>query len=161
MIKRWKIAEGLNVRELPRWLRGRESAYPCWRPRRHRFKPWVGTSPWRERMATHSSILGWKIPWTKEPGRLQYMGPSRLRHDSASTQGMIITNYRSIHLTSPSARMPGALPHARGPTVNTGVTLGLDQWCPHAGALPHTREPTVNTGVTLGLDQWQADAGRL
>ena len=25
-------------------------------------------------MATHSSILAWKIPWTEEPGRLQYMG---------------------------------------------------------------------------------------
>ena len=25
-------------------------------------------------MANHSSILAWKIPWTKEPGRLQYMG---------------------------------------------------------------------------------------
>ena len=74
---------------------------------------------------------------------------------------MIITNYWSIHLTSLSAHMPGALPHTQGLAVNTGVTLGLDQWCPHAGALPHTREPTVNTGVTLGLDQWQADAGRL
>ena len=27
-----------------------------------------------ERMATHSSILAWRIPWTEEPGRLQYMG---------------------------------------------------------------------------------------
>ena len=25
-------------------------------------------------MATHSSILAWEIPWTEEPGRLQYMG---------------------------------------------------------------------------------------
>ena len=25
-------------------------------------------------MATHSSILAWRIPWTEEPGRLQYMG---------------------------------------------------------------------------------------
>ena len=29
--------------------------------------------PLEERMATHSSILAWEIPWTKEPGRLQYM----------------------------------------------------------------------------------------
>ena len=27
-----------------------------------------------EEMATHSSILAWKIPWTEEPGRLQSMG---------------------------------------------------------------------------------------
>ena len=32
-------------------------------------------------MATHSSILAWKIPWTEEPGRLQSMGPQRVRHD--------------------------------------------------------------------------------
>ena len=30
--------------------------------------------PLREEMATHSSILAWKIPWTEEPGRLQFMG---------------------------------------------------------------------------------------
>ena len=32
-------------------------------------------------MATHSSILAWKIPWMEEPGRLQSMGSLRVRHD--------------------------------------------------------------------------------
>ena len=32
-------------------------------------------------MATHSIILAWKIPWMKEPGRLQSMGLQRVRHD--------------------------------------------------------------------------------
>ena len=32
-------------------------------------------------MATHSSILAWKIPWTEEPGRLQSMGSQRVRYD--------------------------------------------------------------------------------
>ena len=32
-------------------------------------------------MATQSSILAWKIPWTEEPGRLQSMGSQRVRHD--------------------------------------------------------------------------------
>ena len=32
-------------------------------------------------MATHSSVLVWKIPWTEEPGRLQSMGSQRLGHD--------------------------------------------------------------------------------
>ena len=32
-------------------------------------------------IATHSSILAWKIPWTEEPGRLQSMGSQRVRHD--------------------------------------------------------------------------------
>ena len=32
-------------------------------------------------MATHSRILTWKIPWTEEPGGLQFMGSQRVRHD--------------------------------------------------------------------------------
>ena len=32
-------------------------------------------------VATHSSILAWRIPWTEEPGRLQSMGPQRVGHD--------------------------------------------------------------------------------
>ena len=32
-------------------------------------------------MATHSSILVWKIPWTEEPGGLPSMGLQRVRHD--------------------------------------------------------------------------------
>ena len=31
-------------------------------------------------MATHSSILAWRIPWTEEPGRLQPMGSQRVGH---------------------------------------------------------------------------------
>ena len=32
-------------------------------------------------MATPSSIVAWRIPWIKEPGRLQSMGSQRVRHD--------------------------------------------------------------------------------
>ena len=32
-------------------------------------------------MAAHSSTLAWKIPWTEEPGRLQFMGLLRVGHD--------------------------------------------------------------------------------
>ena len=37
--------------------------------------------PLEKEMATHSSTLAWKIPWTEEPGRLQFMGLQRVRHD--------------------------------------------------------------------------------
>ena len=37
--------------------------------------------PLEEVMAIHSSILAWRIPWTKEPGRLQSMGLQRVRHN--------------------------------------------------------------------------------
>ena len=32
-------------------------------------------------MATHSSVLSWRIPWTEKPGRLQSLGSHRVRHD--------------------------------------------------------------------------------
>ena len=37
--------------------------------------------PLEKGMATHSSILAWKIPWTEDPYRLQSMGSQRVRHD--------------------------------------------------------------------------------
>ena len=37
--------------------------------------------PLEGEMATHSSILAWKIPWTEEPGRLQSMGSQRVGRD--------------------------------------------------------------------------------
>ena len=37
--------------------------------------------PLEKGMATHSSTLAWKIPWTEKSGRLQSMGSQRVRHD--------------------------------------------------------------------------------
>ena len=37
--------------------------------------------PLEKEMASHSSNLAWKIPWTEEPGRLQSMGSQRVGHD--------------------------------------------------------------------------------
>ena len=44
-----------------------------------RFLGWE--DPLEEGMATHSSVLAWRIPWTEEPGGLQSMGLQRVRHD--------------------------------------------------------------------------------
>ena len=41
----------------------------------------IWDDPLEKEMATHSSILAWRIPWREEPGRLQSMGSQRLRHD--------------------------------------------------------------------------------
>ena len=42
--------------------------------------PGSGRAPGEE-TATRSSILAWKSPWTEKPGRLQFMGLQRVRHD--------------------------------------------------------------------------------
>ena len=49
------------------------------------WETWVRSlsreDPLEKEMATHSSILAWKIPWTEEPGKLQSMGSQRVGHD--------------------------------------------------------------------------------
>ena len=40
--------------------------------------------PLEKEMATHSSILAWKIPWTEEPGRLQSMGSQEVGYNLAA-----------------------------------------------------------------------------
>ena len=37
--------------------------------------------PLEKEMPTHSGILTWRIPWTEDPGGLQFMGSRRVRHD--------------------------------------------------------------------------------
>ena len=44
------------------------------------FNPWVRKIPWRRKLATHSSILAWRITWTEEPGGLQSMGSKSQTH---------------------------------------------------------------------------------
>ena len=63
---------------LLRWLSGKESACQC-------KELWVRSldqkDPLEEEVATHSSILAWRIPWTEKSGRLQSMGSQRVAYD--------------------------------------------------------------------------------
>ena len=49
------------------------------------WETWVRSlsqeDPLENEIATHSSILAWRIPWTEEPGGLQSMESQRVRHD--------------------------------------------------------------------------------
>ena len=58
----------------------KELACLCRRHKRLEFDHWAGKIPLKEGMATHSSILAWRVPWTKEPGRLQFKVSQRVRH---------------------------------------------------------------------------------
>ena len=51
-------------------------------------------------MATHSSIIAWRNPWTEEPGGLQTMGSQRVGHDSHfhfHTSDMFAKSYRKVY----------------------------------------------------------------
>ena len=69
-----------------------------------RQETWVpslgGEDPLEKGMATHSSILAWKIPWTEEPGGLQSIGSQRIgpieRSEPASTQILTTSTFQKI-----------------------------------------------------------------
>ena len=48
-------------------------------------RPLVQEDPLEKEMATHSSILAWRIPWREEPGGLQFMGSQRVKQLSDFT----------------------------------------------------------------------------
>ena len=61
-----------------------------WRPG---FDPWVRKIPLEKGMATHSSILAWRIPWTEKPGGLKSRG-SQESDNSMKTQGSEINIFK-------------------------------------------------------------------
>ena len=101
---------GYNL--LPCWLSGKEPA--C---QRKEMRVWsLGwENPLEEEMATHSSILGWEIPWIEKPGGYSPGGCKRLRHD-------LVTERVCMHVCAgahththpflpPSPSLPLSLPH--------------------------------------------------
>ena len=54
------------------------------------WETWVQSlgreDPLEKEMATHSSILAWRIPWSEEPGGLQFLGSQRVRDDLVTKQ---------------------------------------------------------------------------
>ena len=93
--KRRVIIGRQGLEGLPWWLSGKESA--C------NVETWVWSLGWEdpleEGMATHSSILAWKILWIEEPGGLKSMVSQRAGHDWAtntSLQGLGGVNWVKI-----------------------------------------------------------------
>ena len=61
-------------------------------------------------MATHSSTLAWKIPWTEEPGRLQSMGLHRIRHDWSELAAAAATlNKEQNQISNPGSLPPESI----------------------------------------------------
>ena len=56
--------------------------------------------PLEEGMATHSSILAWRISWTEEPGGLQSMGSQRVRHSWATKHRTVTLNKRQWQIVT-------------------------------------------------------------
>ena len=69
---------------LPGEFSGKESACnaeDARAPSCHRLHPWAGEIPWRSEWKPTPVFLPWRIPWTVEAGRLQFIGWHRVRHN--------------------------------------------------------------------------------
>ena len=106
-------------------------------------------------MATHSSTLAWKIPWTEEPGRLQSMGSQRVGHDwvtslftffifekslksSIKECSQLRTERRHRNMTGRRVRRDTVRTHSPGPMTQTGGAHGGRSPPPELGAqAPH------------------------
>ena len=113
-IKNWQLPPASQMGQLVKNL-------PVMQETQVWFLGWE--DPLEKRIATHSSILAWKISWM-EPGRLQSMGSQRVGHDWAS----------SLHFTSPAS------PDDKESACNAGdldVIPGLG-WYPGKGIATHS-----------------------
>ena len=51
--------------------------------------------PLKKEMATHSSILAWRTPWTEEPGGLQSLGSQRIGHDRVTNTQLKLNTFKN------------------------------------------------------------------
>ena len=72
-------------------------------------------------MATHSSTLAWKIPWTEEHGRLQFIGSQRVGHDRATSLSL----FTFMHWRKKWQPTPVFLP---GESQGWGILVGCRLW---------------------------------
>ena len=77
--------------------------------------------PLEKEMATHSSILAWRISWTEEPGRLQFTGSQRVGHDWATSLSL----FTFMHCRRKWQPTPVFLP---GESQGRGSLVGCRLW---------------------------------
>ena len=141
---------------------GKESSFQCKRCKACGFNPWIEKIPLEDDMATHSSILAWRIPSTEDCGGLQSMGSQRVRHDWACTHTHTHTHgiLPSLHCESncrslSTRRFPGGS-GGKASAYNAG----------DAGSIPGSgRSPGEGNGNPLQYscleNPWTKKPGRL
>ena len=100
--------------------------------------------PLEKEMATHSSILAWKVSWTEEPGGLQSMGLQRVRHDWATN------TYLLIHVAASWSNIL-LIPIYWGPTM---CLIVLEDTEKSSRTLSLSREPLYSSKIISGLPWW-------
>ena len=70
-----KCSPGIGASQVGQWVKNPPAMQEIW------FQSLGQEDPLEEGMATHSSILAWRIEWTEKPGGLQSMGSQGVGHD--------------------------------------------------------------------------------
>ena len=114
--------------------------------------------PLEKEMATHSSILAWRIPWTGEPGGLQSRGSQRVGHDwVANTQTHVVSSVAQSCLTlcNPmDCSMPGLPVHHQLPEVTQTCVHQVGDAIQPSHPLLSPSPPALNLFQCQGLFQW-------
>ena len=113
-------------------------------------------------MATHSSILAWRIPWTEEPSGLQFTGSWRVRHNCACTNAVI--SKEEVKSKNPQGllTLKGNRPHSVILTTHSALTLqGSLRWeiafewgGPHAPTFGETTRDNGSHWLLLWTSLW-------
>ena len=104
---------------------------------------WVRSLGWddplEKEMATHSSILVWKIPWMEELGRLQSMGSQRVGHNSGFTQGgtsgVTVVENLSAKQEMQVQSLGQEDPLEKGPATHSTMLVWRNPWTKEPGGL--------------------------
>ena len=117
---------------------------------------WVWSLGWEDplekEMATHSSILAWRISWTEEPGGLQSMGSQRVGHDWATN------THTDTHISNKEAV---SLPN-KYIKINNGRALFLTHYSTSMArtALPHESTKSTQSSLVKWMDTFLKEGRR-
>ena len=104
-------------------------------------------------MVTHSSILGWRIPWTEGPGGLHSMGSQRIGHDKATNTTEQLTLFWTSQVVLVVRNPPANAGDVRDEVWSLGRVDPLEGMATHSSILawkiPWTEEPGGGGGATV------------
>ena len=117
-----------------------------------------GKDPLEKEMATHSSTLAWKTPWTEEPCRLQLVGSQRVGHNWATSLSLSLNKCAALQplgTTVPASSLLSHLPCCSTHPPSSASCAYLHPWppCP----LPSSPAAATTTALLQGV-KWGSDS---
>ena len=163
------ICTYIHIYGLPRGLSGKETT--CQSRQKTQVQSLGREDPLEKEMATRSSILAWKIPWTEEPGGLQAMGSHGVGHDQAWTHAYTYTyiytyvycKYTRFHFffldipLTPVATTHFLLSSLCLPPPTSPPFLSLSHTCTHPPlySMDDTRQTQPPGSILLPLQEYE------